>query len=219
MNQIVAIETPVETEIVIVIATAAGTIETEEKAVIVTEDETVETTDHDRETDVTTRMIAPYHQIITDETVEEIETEAAEIGAEDETATDERVLAGTTIEMIVMAITETEDVRSLKKISYPILANHQTQQTIATTAAAQPLLPPTHPPSPPVLIPKMAPEKLNPTPQSEQTQEALHLAAIATATPDEMLHPHQARWTRTSTTKTLRLRVKTMMTDSPPCRP
>lgn len=113
MNQIVATETPVETETVI--ASAAGTIETEEKAVTVTEDETVETTDHDRETDATTRMIAPHHRTITDETAGGTETEAAEINAEAETAIDERALAATMIEMIAMAITETEDVRSPKR--------------------------------------------------------------------------------------------------------
>lgn len=112
MNQIVATETPVETETVIVIASAAGTIETEAKAVSVTEAETVETTDPDRETDATTRMIAPHHQIITDETAEGTETEAAETNAEAETVIDERALAGTTIEMIAMVTTETEDVRS-----------------------------------------------------------------------------------------------------------
>lgn len=113
MNQIVATETPVETETVI--ASAAGTIETEEKAVTETEAETVETTDPARETDATTRMIAPHHRIITDETAEGTETEAAEVNAEAETVIDERALAGTTIEMTAMAITETEDVRNLKQ--------------------------------------------------------------------------------------------------------
>lgn len=113
MNQIVATETPVETETVI--ATAAGTIETELKAVTATEDETVATTDHDREIDATTRMIVPHRQIATDETVEGTGTDAAETNAEAETVIDERALAGTTIGMIAMATTETEDVRSPKR--------------------------------------------------------------------------------------------------------
>lgn len=113
MNQTAAIETLLETEIgnVIEIASAAGTIEIEERAVTVIEDETVEAIDRDRETDATTRMIAPCHRITTDGTVGETETEAAEIGAEDETAIDERALAGMTTGMIAMAIIETGDVR------------------------------------------------------------------------------------------------------------
>lgn len=114
MNQIVATETLLETETenVIEIMSAAGTVEIEEGAVTVTEDETAEATDHDRETDAITRMIAPCHRITSDGSVEETETEAAEVGAEDETVIDEGALAGMMIEMIVMAIIETEDVRS-----------------------------------------------------------------------------------------------------------
>lgn len=187
MNQIVATETLVETETETVIATAAMTIETEPKAVTVTADETVATTDHDREIAATIRRIAPHHRIATDETAEGTETEAAETSAEAETAIDERALAGTT--------TETED------------------QTIATIAAAQPLPPPTLPPSPPVLTPKTALESPNPTPQ-----EALHPAATATVTPSGKTHPlRRAGWTKT---KTSRLRAKAMTTTgSPPCRP
>ncbi|GFP55481.1 U4/U6.U5 tri-snRNP-associated protein 3-like protein C162.01c [Trichoderma asperellum] len=101
-----------ETGTVTEIASAAGTIEIEERAVTATEDETAEPTDHDHETDATTRTIAPCHLITTDEIVGETETEAAEIGAEDETGIDERALTGMTTEMIVMAITETEDPQS-----------------------------------------------------------------------------------------------------------
>lgn len=152
MNQIAAIETPVETETETVMASVAGTIGTEEKVVTVAEDETVETTDHDRETDATTRTIAPHLPIINDETAEGTETEAAEINAEDETALDERALADTTIEMIVMAITETEDVRRPKDDKpYPLLAN-QKQKHSKLSRRPPPLSlsspPPIRPPHP-----------------------------------------------------------------------
>lgn len=120
----------------------------------VTEDETAAPTDHDRETDATTRTIAPCHRITTDEIVGETEAEAAEIGAEDETGIDERALAGMAIEMTVMAITETEDVRKppQAKEDASILANQKNQYSKLSRGPpplSLPSFPPLRSPHPP----------------------------------------------------------------------